>query len=110
MSKMQRTKGAAWERVVTNAFNVIFGEGVCRRNLQAQGGSVVGSDVVTPLFHVECKHGIKPNPRAALEQCENDNPKRAGKYCIAVVKDNQKPAFVVMRFSEFLHLVQEGQP
>ena len=108
MGKMQRTKGAAWERVVANAFGVIFGQ-ACRRNLQPQGGIVVGSDVITPLFHVECKHGIKPNIRAALKQCEEDNPERQGKYCIAVIKDNREKPFVVMRFSEFLHLVQEGQ-
>ena len=112
MGKLSRDKGAAFERWVSSQFMTVFGEDACRRNLQPQGGKVVGSDVLTPLLHVECKVGKKPNPRAALQQCESDNPLPRAKYCCAVLKDNQKQPgevtkpFVVMRLDMFLELLR----
>ena len=110
MPKLSRNKGSAWERAVATAFAGVFGVDTCRRNLQPQGGKVVGSDVITPLFHVEAKHGIKPNIRGALAQCEKDNPEPGDKFCIAVIKDNRKKSFVVIRFDDFLKLLSRLLP
>lgn len=72
---------------------------------------MVGSDVSTPDFNIECKHGKKPSPRAALEQCERDNPEPRDRWPLAVIKDNQvKPGvktdpFICMRLDNFLELL-----
>jgi hypothetical protein len=81
-----------------------------KRGFQYRGGAEA-SDVENPFFHVECKVGKKQNPRAALAQAVSDAA--YGKVPVAIVKDDQeKPgvpanAFAVMRFSEFLELVNE---
>ena len=107
MGKSQRRKGGEWEREVVQLFRKVYPPEAVRRNLQSQGGSVVGSDVLTPDFAIECKHAIKPSPRAALQQCEEDNPKPRARWCVAVIKDHgaASDAFVVMRLNSFLGMV-----
>lgn len=117
--KLSRNKGATWEREVVIRFKQIYGDDNVRRVLQSQGGKVVGSDVrvTEPAgggFEIECKHGVKPNPRAALEQCERDNPEPRTRWCLAIIKDDGKATpgkacnpFVVMRLNDFEELIAE---
>lgn len=105
MSKYQRTKGAAFERKVARLFQEAMPGAECRRNLQPQGGSVAGNDLVVPMFGVECKIGKLPNPRAALAQAERDAPPEL--YPVAVVQDDRQSPFVVMRLDAFLEMVGE---
>ena len=52
------------------------------------------------------KHGIMPNPRAALKQATADSCIN-GKIPVAIVKDNRKKPFVVMRYADWLEVVKE---
>ena len=104
MSKMQRTKGAAWEREVAKRFREALPDVEIRRNLQTQGGRAVGNDLVVPGYSVECKAGKLPNPRAALEQAERDSK---GGIPVAVIKDDRQPPFVCLRLAAFLEMVKQ---
>jgi len=106
--KGARAKGASFERWCAKKIDQELGTS-SRRNLQPQGGSMVGSDLVIerrdkrlPLS-IECKHGIKPNPRAALEQCHRD--RQIGDYAIAIVKDDSKTPFCVLSLDDMLELL-----
>lgn len=105
MGKMQRSKGAAFECVLVKEFAEAMPGAEVRRNLQSQGGSVVGNDLVCPCFAIEAKHGIKPVVRRALEQAVSDAP--AHKWPVAVIKDNRRKPFIAMPLSDFLELVTE---
>ena len=105
-----RKKGAAFELFCAKAFDSALGTET-RRNLQPQGGRAVGSDLVVtrdglrlPLS-IECKHGVKPNPRAALEQCTRDA--QPGDYVIAVVRDDHKAPFAVLSLDDLLELLSK---
>ncbi len=104
MSKMQRAKGASWEREVARLFREAMPEADIRRNLQSQGGRATGNDLVVPGFAVECKVGKMPNPRAALAQAESDSK---GGVPVAIIKDDRKNPFVVLRLSAFLEMVRK---
>lgn len=105
-----RAKGAAFERACAKKIDAALGTS-SRRNLQPQGGSAVGSDLVVTKrgkrlpFSIECKHGIKPNPRSAFEQCTRDA--QAGDYAIAVIKDDQKRPFCVLSLDDLLELISK---
>ena len=102
MGKSQRTKGHNFEREIARELREIFPD--ARRGLQYQDGSQCADVEGTP-FHVECKRGIKPNPRAAMEQALSDA--RKGQIPLDVVKDDRRPAFVCMGWDDFKELVRE---
>lgn len=106
MGRLSRTKGKVWERAVAAMFRDAMpsAAGSIKRGWQARSGKDA-ADVVVPVFHVECKHGIKPNPRAALEQAVNDAS--AGMVPVAVIKDNHGEPFVVFRAADFFDFVRE---
>jgi len=105
MSNSQRIKGASWERAVAAMFREAMPGAEIRRNLQPQGGSAVGSDLLVPGFAPECKVGKMPNPRAALTQAERDA--KPGQCPIGIIKDDRQPPFVVLRLDVFMDFVQE---
>lgn len=105
MSRSQRDKGARWEREVAALFAAAMPGAEVKRGLQARGGSEV-ADVACPLYHVECKVGALPNPRAALAQALRDCPQ--GKTAVAVIKDDRRTPFVVLRLEDFLDIVREN--
>lgn len=104
MGKLQRRKGAAYERWVANMFRNVLPEHDVKRGLQSRGGSEV-PDVDAGMFWVECKHGRLPNVRKALAQSVADCPK--GRIPMAVIRDNRSVDFCVLRFADFLELVKE---
>ena len=99
-----RRKGHDFEREMTRAFRELMpGDPTIRRGLQYRDGAEA-PDVETQFFHVECKRGRKPNPRAALAQAERDcDPNRRP---IAIIKDDRCKPFVVMSFELFSELVR----
>jgi len=105
MSRASVIKGKNWERAVAKAFREAMPGCGAKRGFQYRGGGEV-ADVVVPLLHVEAKVGRQPNPRAALKQAIGDAP--ASKMPVAVIKDDHKPPFVVMLFTDFLDLVGEN--
>lgn len=111
MSKTSRRKGHDWERQLAKLFAAAMPGADVKRGIgQVRAGDEV-ADVDCPLFWVEAKVGIKPNPRAALDQAIEACPLH--KYPLAVVKDSvprgqrQGPGnpFVVMPLYDFLDFV-----
>lgn len=99
-----RRKGAAWERELTHKFRDAMPGADVKRGLQSRSGSDA-ADVECPVFWVEAKRGRMPNPRAALRQAVDAAPE--DRVPIAVIRDDRKPAFVVMSLENFLEFVSE---
>ena len=97
-------KGKTFEREVATEINERLEGADAKRGLQYRGGENV-PDVEAPLFHIECKRGKRPNPRAALSQAVNDCAK--GKIPIAVIRDDRSDPFVVLLWSDFLDFYEE---
>lgn len=102
MGRMQRVKGQVFERLIARALKQVFPE--AKRGIgQARSSSEV-ADVEVPLIWPECKHGKLPNVRAALAQAIEAAAK-SGRIPVAVIRDNARDPFVVLRFGDFLHLL-----
>lgn len=102
MSNLQRRKGHNFEREIARQLREIFPK--ARRGLQYQDG-IQCADVEGTPFHIECKRGRKPNPRAAMVQALGDA--KPGRIPVVVVKDDHKPPFVCMAWEDFIDLVTE---
>lgn len=102
MSAMQRNKGKAFEQAIARDLREIFGAEV-RRGWQAREGSD-DPDIICPMIAPECKHQIRPNIPAALEQALRATP--PDKYAVAVTKANRSEPLATMRWADFLDLVQ----
>lgn len=101
---MSRRKGARYERDLVKVFQEAMPGADVKRGLQSRGGDEV-PDVDCPLFWVEAKRGRKPNVRAALRQavgdCQDD------RMPVAVIRDDREEAFISMRLSDFVRLVEK---
>ncbi len=102
--KASRRKGHDFERDIANRLREVMPGADIKRGLQSRGGGAEEADVVCPYFHVECKVGKLPNPRAALAQAVRDA--KPGKVPVAIVKDDRQPPFVVMQLDEWLDFVK----
>lgn len=105
MSKMQRTKGATWERELARYFSE---RGlVAKRGIgQARSASEV-PDVDLPGYWVEAKRHKRTNPRKALKQAIEDSA-RSGRVPVAVCRDNgtsADEAMVTMRLADWVVLI-----
>lgn len=104
MGKSQRTKGHAFEREVAAELRCALPGCEARRGLQFRDGAEA-PDVIVPGLHIECKRGIKPNPRSALAQALADAGDTDA-MAIAVVQDDYSPAFAVMAWGDLIGLLQ----
>jgi hypothetical protein len=102
MSASQRTKGHTFERQIANELKEIFPN--ARRGLQYRDGGECPDVEGTP-FHIECKRGKKPNPRAALAQAIGDADE--SRVPVAVIRDDRAEAFIVMRWDDFKNMIGE---
>ena len=66
--KASRTKGHTFERWVAAEMRKIMPGESIKRGLQSRGGGAEEADVEMPYFHIECKVGKLPNPRAATRE------------------------------------------
>jgi hypothetical protein len=92
MGKMQRNKGAAFERAVANDL------GIKRKIGQSRDG---GNDLDLPPYTIECKRYAKFQIKRAwmqqaLDACTDDRP-----VPVLVVRGDHDEAFVVMRFTDW---------
>lgn len=102
MGKASREKGKRGERWLAKLVRAAMPAGTdVKRGLQSRDGGEV-PDVDAPLIWWEMKHGKKPNPRAALAQAIAATD---GRLPIAVIKDDRKDAFAVMRAEDLLALI-----
>lgn len=104
MGKSQRRKGHNFERHVAGLLRAEFPALKIARGWQSRGGGKEEPDVVFPGLHIECKRGKLPSPRKALAQALDDA--RDGALPVAVVKDDRKEAFVVMRLDDWLPMLR----
>ena len=104
MGKMQRRKGHDFERAIARRLRAEFPHIKAKRGWQSRGGGKEEPDVCFPGLHIECKHGKKPSPRAALAQAIDDAASNATP--VAVVKDDRQPAFVTLRLEDWLTLLR----
>jgi hypothetical protein len=90
---------------MVHSFAEVFGSDQVRRGFQFRDGAEA-PDVHTPIFFVECKRGIRTNPRAALAQVIKAS---AGKGFVPLVvcKDDREEPFAVMRLDDLLDLARE---
>lgn len=103
MGKLSRRKGQTFERWFAKYLRERLGVDA-KRGFQSRGGGKEQADVVgVPGIHFELKHGICPNPRAALNQAEEDS--ELGSIPVAVIKDNRCAPFVVMRLDGFMEFL-----
>lgn len=101
MGKMQRNKGAGFEREIAATLKSVFPE--AKRGIgQARSASEVADVEGTP-FWLECKRGRQPNVRAAFRQAEEATD---GRPALIVIRDDNDKAFVAMRLTTFMDILQ----
>jgi len=105
MGKRSRDKGAQWERDVAKLFAAALPGVDCRRTgyMQVDDGAFMPDVYTGGIFHIECKVGKLPNPRAALAQAAQASKGYA--IPIAVIKDDRRAPFVTLSLMDFLGIV-----
>lgn len=108
--RRNRQRGQEYEREIVDIFR-LAGWPDARRNLQSQGGTVVGNDIAGVPFAVECKRtasSLIPKAVKALEQCDADATATENYHPRLVITrcDRDNRSFVVMELGQFLELVE----
>ncbi len=110
MGKLQRNKGAAWERTVANRLTAATGV-TCRRQLiETQQGNC--GDIATELpISVQCKVGVTPPVWSALQEAVA--VAKPGHLPVAILKKNgdrgTPPMEVaVIRLEDLISLLEKG--
>jgi len=104
--KRNRQRGQEYEREIAGWFREL-GFDDARRNLQAQGGKVVGNDLANIPFAVECKRtsaSLIPKAIKALEQCDEDAQAIGDKSPRLVITRADQ---VVMSLEDFGKLIED---
>ncbi len=102
--RKSRRRGAEFEREIAERFKAL-GYPDARRNLQPQGGRIVGNDLTHVPFAVECKRTdacLIPKGYKAWDQCDED-ARAIGCHKPRVVItrwNDQTEPFVVMRLAD----------
>tara|TARA_B100000809_G_scaffold251621_1_gene285309 strand:- start:1728 stop:2060 length:333 start_codon:yes stop_codon:yes gene_type:complete len=105
MGKMQRDKGAGWERDVARRLRDVMPGCDAKRGFQTRGGAAECADVTAGPLHIECKVGKRPPVRAALLTATTTCPK--GMIPVAVIKEDRKPPYVVLLLDDFEDFLKE---
>lgn len=107
MAKMQREKGAAFERLVAKMFKRVYGR--ARRGIgqMRSAGEVPDVDGV-PGWWVECKHGKAPSWRGALAQAKLAS-KGSGLAPLIVTRDNGGVIMAHLPLDALLDLMLAGE-
>lgn len=101
MGRMQRNKGANFEREIANELKPLYPN--AKRGIgQARSASEV-SDVEGTPWWIECKRGRQPNVRAAFRQAQEATD---GRPILVVVRDDNQPAFVCLSLQDFKDLLE----
>jgi len=101
VSKMQRTKGAAYEREICHRFESATGRQVKRHIGQARDG---GNDITVPPFTIECKRRrsfkvIESWLRQADNACSSEAP-----IPVVIARSDGGQSFVIIPLDSFLGL------
>lgn len=107
MGKLSRTKGAVFERVVSQRLSDLTGEKIQRNIGQARDG---GNDIDCPPFVVECKHYASLGlVQKAMTQAQVAALRKEWmpKIPLVVAKANNRPPLAVLDFEDFMRLMQD---
>lgn len=109
MGRMQKEKGARFERTVAGIFKD-WGYPAFR-TAQFCGKSGEAADVGgVPLLHIECKHcemmRLYDWIAQAVRDCEAE---KKGNKPVVIHKANNKPILVTMRFDDWMELYREWE-
>ena len=101
MGKMQRTKGAVFEREVVHSLRSI---GIASdRNLeQTRDG---GGDIDLPGYMIECKRRAKIGVYEWLEQAER--AAKDGQIPVVVARADRKEAIAIIKWVDFMRMLDE---
>jgi len=105
VGKMQRDKGARFEREVAKIFREALPGCDAKRGLQTRGGAAEVPDVQAGPFAIECKVGKKPPVRFALDTAVEHCPR--GCYPMAIIKEDRRQPFAVMPLDDLLEILTE---
>jgi hypothetical protein len=107
MGKMQRTRGAAYEREVCDVLTKKFGTKVSRKLGQARDG---GDDIEVGNLLIECKRRRRIAVYAWLDQI-NAAAKDSDKLPVVVARADGRRSIAILDFEDFLALVpDDGYP
>ena len=95
-------KGAKFERFVLKRLRSTL-PNFDFEHLRPQQGKK-NPDIVGPFCAYECKTGKRPSTRGALEQSQQSD--RGGLEPVAVIRDDNGHAFVVLPFDSFLKFLK----
>lgn len=102
MGRMQRNKGASYEREAAGEFRAVYPD--ARRGLgQARSAGEV-SDVEGTPWWIECKRGSGSSSSAALKQARLATD---GRPALAVIKRDRSEAIVSLYLDDFLKMAAE---
>lgn len=108
MGKMQRDKGARFERIVAELFRDKGFKGAFR-TCQYSGKSGLAADIEGVYgLHIECKHQEQMHLYDWIAQADRDN--EASPYNtrpVVIHKANNKPILVTMHFDDFIELYRD---
>lgn len=109
MGKMQRNKGAAFERTVAGLFKD-YGYNASR-TAQHCGKTGQAADVKgVPGLSIECKAQEKMHLYDWMEQAVRDATAQGeGNIPVVIHKQNYKDILVTMRFSDWINLYREWE-
>lgn len=100
MGKMQRTKGATFEREIVNDLKDYLGV-KAGRNLSQTRDS--GGDIVLDNFVIECKRRAKISIYQWMEQCEVSCETK--QKPIVICRADGEKALAIMKWSDFMTLL-----
>jgi hypothetical protein len=101
MGNKSRRKGHDFERWVAAQLRKLWP--TAERGLQYRDGAGCPDVRGCPPYHIECKRGARPSPRAALRQATEDAQNNW--VPVAIIKDDRESPFVVMHFRDWYDLV-----
>jgi hypothetical protein len=101
MGKMQRTKGAAYERAIVNRLKAA-GFPDAYRQLEFQASQAVGVDVRAGNLKIQCKRYAKYAPIAKINEIVE-----AGGIHVLVTKGDRVPDMVALSLDDFLAILED---
>lgn len=100
MGKMQRTKGASFERDIVNDLRSILGVSAARNLSQTRDS---GGDIVLDHFVIECKRRARISIYEWVEQAEESCAPQ--QKPIVVCRGDGQKALAIMRWQDFIALL-----
>jgi len=107
MSKMQRDKGARYERLISKVLSKLFPD--ARRGNQKMGA--FQPDIVIPTYWVECTHGKTPRVYSKIKQANKDltacDIEHRGKIPLIIHRKNNGEDYVTIELDHFMELLED---